>query len=203
MQNANLSTGPRSVEGKAVSRLNALKTGIYAKGETFLPTEKAQDLEALTAEYYERFSPATPEQRCLVDALISDEWLLRRFRTIEAQELNMQFQEMSDRNRKLPLLDAYNMTDNFLERLQRRINATRRNYRHTLVLLNQLQATPVPLPEPAQPKPIQVLTPAKQFVPSTPLPPVAPAILSPVSSNRDREGAAQLNGNSCPPLVLK
>src|SRR5271157_122316 len=79
------STGPRTTEGKAISRMNALKTGIYAKGEVVLPTEKPEDLERLTAEYYDQFAPTTPQHRALVDALINDEWLLRRFRTIEAQ----------------------------------------------------------------------------------------------------------------------
>ena len=66
----NQSTGPRSAEGKAVSRLNALKTGIYSKGEVVLPTENPDDLETLTSEYYDRFAPNDPEQRCLVDSLI-------------------------------------------------------------------------------------------------------------------------------------
>src|ERR1035438_9340139 len=59
----NQSTGPRSVEGKAVSRLNALKTGIYAKAEVVLPAENPDDLENLTAEYYDRFASGDPEQR--------------------------------------------------------------------------------------------------------------------------------------------
>ena len=45
----NLSTGPRSAEGKAVSRFNALKTGIYAKGEVVLPTENFGAWEKFTS----------------------------------------------------------------------------------------------------------------------------------------------------------
>src|SRR5271157_1232420 len=169
----NLSTGPRSVEGKAVSRFNALKTGIYAKGEVVLPTENPEDLETLAAEYYDRFAPADPEQRCLVDALISDEWLLRRFRTIEAQLLSREIRTVYEPDKESPLGQAYERCDAALERLQRRVNTTRRNYRQALELLNKLQAVP-PAP-PANHKPIQPVTELPQFVPSiSPHVPTAP-----------------------------
>src|SRR5271157_1879100 len=171
----NLSTGPRSAEGKAVSRFNALKTGIYAKGEVVLPTENPEDLEALAAEYHGRFAPADPEQRCLVDALISDEWLLRRFRAIEAQLLSREIRTVYEPDKESPLGQAYERCDAALDRLQRRVNTTRRNYRQTLELLNKLQAAP--LPPPANPKPIQPVTEIDQFVPSTP--PQAPATPAP------------------------
>jgi hypothetical protein len=166
----NQSTGPRSVEGKAVSRFNALKTGIYAKAEVVLPAENPDDLENLTAEYYDRFAPGDPEQRCLVDALISDEWLLRRFRTIETQMVTREMRRAFEPDKKSPLGQAYRGCEQSLERLQRRINTTRRNYRQSLELLNQLQAAPAP----AKPKPVQPLTVANQFVPSAEPPPLDP-----------------------------
>src|SRR6516225_5050143 len=86
-RNAQKSTGPRTAEGKAVSRFNALKTGIDAETHVVLPFEDPKDLEDLTVEYYDRFAPDTPEQRCLVDALISDEWSLRRFRSVEGETI--------------------------------------------------------------------------------------------------------------------
>src|SRR5438270_7395530 len=81
------STGPTTQQGKSVSRMNALKTGIYARAEIVLPVEKAEDLQRLTEEYYDHYDPASPGERALVDALISNEWLLRRFRRIEADIL--------------------------------------------------------------------------------------------------------------------
>ena len=164
------STGPRSAEGKAVSSKNALKTGIYAKAETVLPTEKAAHLEALTAEYYQRFHPTTPEQRCLVDALISDEWLLRRFRTIEAELLTREIRKAFVPDEETPLGHAFGRCDRTLERLQRRVNTTRRNYKQTLELLLKLQ------PEPA-PQPVE-----KQFVPPVPIPGPRPPAPGPALS---------------------
>src|SRR5579863_5881864 len=128
----NRSTGPRSVNGKAVSRLNALKTGIYAKAEVILPTEDPEQLEALTAEYHQRFAPATPEQRCLVDSLVSDEWLLRRFRSIEGQLLSRCIRHAFNLDEESPVADAYLGCYDKLDYLQRRINSVRRAYAKTL-----------------------------------------------------------------------
>ena len=47
-QNAQRSTGPRSAEGKAASRFNALKTGIDAKAQV-IPGEDPDQLEDLVA----------------------------------------------------------------------------------------------------------------------------------------------------------
>src|SRR4051794_31061869 len=92
-RNAQKSTGPRTPEGKAAASRNALKTGIDAQAETMLPFEDPAKLEALTRDYYDRFHPGTPEQRCLVDVLISGEWQLRRFRAIEGQILTHHYED--------------------------------------------------------------------------------------------------------------
>jgi hypothetical protein len=64
--------------------MNALKTGIDANS-LIIQHESAGRLEALADEYHDRFHPTTPEQRMLVDTLVDSEWLLRRFRRVEAQ----------------------------------------------------------------------------------------------------------------------
>ena len=64
-RNAQKSTGPTSATGKAVSSMNALKTGIHAKS-LLLPSEKLADLEQLIDEWYQRHNPTTPEARSLV-----------------------------------------------------------------------------------------------------------------------------------------
>ena len=72
-RNARRSAGPRTNEGKAVSRYNALAGAIYADRETVLPHEDPEALTALAAEYYEQFQPSSPEQRSLVDYPASEE----------------------------------------------------------------------------------------------------------------------------------
>src|ERR1017187_3581798 len=69
-RNARKSPGPASVTGKAVSSMNALKTGIHAKS-LILPTEKLADLEELIEEYCRHHQPVSPEARLLVDDLIT------------------------------------------------------------------------------------------------------------------------------------
>src|SRR5580658_8955667 len=81
--NSQKSTGPRTTEGRAKSRFNALKHGIYAESQVIF-TESAEDLAELAAEYHEHYNPASPSERCLVDALIETEWRLRRMRRVEA-----------------------------------------------------------------------------------------------------------------------
>ncbi|MGA2216406.1 MAG: hypothetical protein ABSH31_24255, partial [Bryobacteraceae bacterium] len=83
-RNAQKSTGPRSLQGKAVSRFNALQTGIDAV-RAVIPGESPDGLECLTKEYYHRWQPTLPEERVLVDSLIHDDWQLRRLRRAEAQ----------------------------------------------------------------------------------------------------------------------
>jgi len=166
--NAQKSTGPSSIEGKARSSMNALKTGIDAKTQ-LIRGEILTTLQELTGEYHDRFRPSTPDQRMLVDTLIDCEWLLRRFRAIETQ--------LWER-----VVDIYDITlghifaehtDKFA-RLQRRIDSTQRHYHNALNQLRRLQAEEAestPEPEPVSPRD-QTTKPQNGFVP--PNPPIDP-----------------------------
>src|SRR5947199_2147428 len=148
------STGPRTPECKANTRGNALKSGIDAQAETMLPFEDPAKLEALTRDYYDRFTPATPEQRCLVDDLISDEWQLRRFRAIEGQILTRRYDDaFTPRGVQFSLGQSYEYACKNLDRLQRRINATRKAYLVTLKALRELQAAHPDADLPAEERP--------------------------------------------------
>ena len=60
-RNAQKSTGPTSVAGKAASSMNALKTGIHAE-LLVIYDEKAEDLQTLVDEYYAECAPVTHEK---------------------------------------------------------------------------------------------------------------------------------------------
>ncbi len=193
-RNAQKSTGPRSVEGKAASSQNALKSGIDAKSQV-LPGEQAGALEALTAEYYGRFRPATPEARHLVDTLISNEWLLRRFRRIEVQILKHEMESAYSIDAKNPVGDAYTRSERSFDRLQRRINAAERNYHRALKELQSQPQAPDPEDAPA-PVPIPVPDPIG-FVPS-PVPSQLPSTLAIcVSSITGRDSSEITSLQSC------
>jgi hypothetical protein len=150
--NAQKSTGPRSPEGKAVSRFNATKTGIDAKSQ-IVPGEDPVELDTLAAEYQERWQPATPEQRLLVDTLVDCEWLLRRFRRSEAQlwQCKMQKAKIWKPDPECLLGLGFDYGCEQFTRLQRRIDSTSRNYHRALKELQRLesqgrQSEPPPAP---------------------------------------------------------
>jgi len=149
--NSQKSTGPRSAEGKASSRMNALKSGIHARSQ-IIYGESQTNLETLTAEYYDSYRPATPEQRMLVDTLIDAEWLLRRFRVCEAQLYEPVVQIIPRPDKGVELAQAFRKNANHFARLQRRIDSAQRNYRNALHELERLQAEAVAIPD-ANPDP--------------------------------------------------
>jgi hypothetical protein len=88
-RNAQKSTGPTSVTGKAASSMNALKTGIHAKS-LVLPSENQAELEELIEDCYQSLRPTTPEARIFVDEFIYCEWSLRRLRAAETESWKYQ-----------------------------------------------------------------------------------------------------------------
>ncbi len=101
-RNAQKSTGPTSVTGKAASSMNALKTGIHAKS-LVLPSENVAELEELIADCYRSLHPTTPEARCFVDEFIFCEWNLRRLRAAETQSWKHQDHTAFSGPQKYPL----------------------------------------------------------------------------------------------------
>ena len=148
-RNALLSTGPRSVEGKAASRFNALKTGIQAKSQV-IPGEDPAELEELAAGYHREFNPVTPLQRFLVDSLVRAEWQLRRYHTIEAR-----LWEHSMTPEAASLGEAYARNLQAFTRLHRCIQAAERSYYRALQELRRIQAV-----APEEDVPEEVLEPA-------------------------------------------
>jgi len=159
--NAQKSTGPRSPEGKAVSRFNAAKTGIDAKSQ-IIPGEDPVEIQNLIEEYRERWQPSTPEQRLLVDILVQDEWLLRRFRRIDAEIFECEIQDAWTPKKDCPAGQAFGRGADTFSRLQRRIDSTERSYHRALKELQRLESerrapaseasqSPVPRPPASDP----------------------------------------------------
>jgi hypothetical protein len=144
-RNAQLSTGPTSEAGKAVTRMNALKTGIDAQSE-IITGEDPEALERLTTQYYERFQPQGPEEVALIDAAISSDWLLRRFRKTEAQTWDRSttqhaadLRKWGQKAEEYSLAAAFRDQQKVFERLQRRISAAERSLRASLETLARLR----------------------------------------------------------------
>ena len=81
--NAQHSTGPRSAEGKSVSRFNALKHGVDAASMT-LPGEDPAAYQALADGYDEIYQTETVMHRFLIDSMIRADWHKQRLQRLEA-----------------------------------------------------------------------------------------------------------------------
>jgi len=95
--NALQSTGPRTEEGKARSRQNAVRHGLTA--ETVITTlENAADYQVFEATIYAEYQPRTATARELVARLASVLWRLRRSTSIETGLMQIQGELMRSRN---------------------------------------------------------------------------------------------------------
>ncbi|MEI9973230.1 MAG: hypothetical protein WDO73_15000 [Ignavibacteriota bacterium] len=157
--------------------MNALRTGIDAESQV-IRGEHPADVLSLQWEYYDRFRPTTPEQRMLVDSLIDAEWLLRRFRSCEAQLWGEHMQRTAHCT---VVGEAFRHNADAFSRLQRRVDATHRNYRNALHELQRLQAEEESLATPEE----QTQNPENGFVPQpypeTPVQSSVDAALTPFS----------------------
>jgi len=144
--NSQKNTGPRTTAGKAVSRFNALKHGIFAVHQ-ILFDETAEDLAELSAEYHEHHSPANSNEILLVDTLVHTEWRLRRMRRIEAglwhRAHDLFIVKNIDTTSTCTSGDAFATDSATFERLQRVVNFCERVYHRTLKDLQHLHSRAV------------------------------------------------------------
>ena len=77
-RNALLSTGPRSLAGKARSRMNAVSHGLTAQ-QTLLPGEDPAKYEGLRRSMFNSLRPDGALENELVERIASLTWRLRRF----------------------------------------------------------------------------------------------------------------------------
>jgi hypothetical protein len=178
--NAQKSSGPRTSAGKAISRFNALKHGIYAVHQIMFD-EKPEDLAELTAEYHEHHRPADPKERILVDILVQSEWRLRRMRRIEADLWYRAYDAFVVKNIEVTLTctsgEAFATDSGAFERLQRLVNSCERDYHRALkelvarghALRRFTPPEPGPAAAPADPANVgQALSPAQSAAPPQP-----------------------------------
>jgi hypothetical protein len=139
-RNAQCSTGPQSIEGKAKSSRNNLRHGLTGQ-ISLLPTEDREAHDKLCNELIESFQPATPMERQLAQSIAEDNWRLNRIRAIEDNMFALG--HGSERAElKIALADAQTFQEqaakfNLLTIYEQRIN---RNIHRNLAQLRELQA---------------------------------------------------------------
>jgi hypothetical protein len=124
--NALKSTGPRSVEGKAVSRFNALKHGLDA-ASVVLPGENPAAYEFMVAPYDEELQPQTPTERFHVDSMIQANWQKQRLLRVES-ELYGDIMRQSGATTLAAALQADTPAARILNRVQRQLAACERDW---------------------------------------------------------------------------
>ena len=75
-ENAQKSSGPRTDEGKAKSKLNAVKHGLTGATVLFANADDAYRYSSHTAEYQQLYQPLGPEERALVQSITDTRWRL-------------------------------------------------------------------------------------------------------------------------------
>ena len=86
-QNAQKSTGPKTPEGKAAVRLNALKHGLLSQ-DVILSDENEEALWILAENLRAQLAPVGELEMLLVDRIIASTWRLRRLLRIEVDILD-------------------------------------------------------------------------------------------------------------------
>ena len=94
-ENAKLSTGPKSEEGKAIAKLNSLKHGLLTR-EVLIEDENGEDLAELGKKIRNELEPAGEMELILVERIISNIWRLKRALMVEKSMMEWQRQEESE-----------------------------------------------------------------------------------------------------------
>ncbi len=89
-RNGRKSTGPKTPEGRAISKMNALKHGLLAetvvvRGHKLKESRTA--FRKLCQEFYTSLVPVGPLEEMLVGQIVTVTWRLRRARTAETGEI--------------------------------------------------------------------------------------------------------------------
>lgn len=82
-RNAQKSTGPRTLTGKAIACMNALKHGLCAR-KPIVPGEDEAEYARFAAELVDHFRPDNPVRAIQVEQFIVAAWQLRRVPQIRA-----------------------------------------------------------------------------------------------------------------------
>jgi len=159
-ENAQKSTGPKTPEGKAAVRFNALTWSLRAR-HLMLPGDKPEEYQQLWNELVEEFRPQTHSERYYIEQIAAAEWRLTRLEETESRICN---------NAR-----GWDIHFKYTDRIYAQRAALERSRNSAMRILKELQnerrqderrAQPQPEPQPA--KPVKAARPA-----AAPAPPPA------------------------------
>lgn len=154
-QNATLSTGPKSKQGKRRSAKNALKHGLRSS-ELLIGDERKNDFLRLRDQFFEALQPVGALEANLVERLIVCAWRLKRSSRLEmslferARELRIDMHNKCGKDREIGLAaevaSDFSRESGNLMLLCRYESTLERSYFRALHELQRLQAARAGLP---------------------------------------------------------
>lgn len=148
MENTKGKSGPKTEEGKAVARLNAVSHGLLSK-QVLLDGEDAKTLQALTNNLYAEFSPVGELESFLLDRMAAEMWRMQRAMAAErklfisardkANAVTFPMDLHASKEGKQASVDIASFTDPNSEKIMRYANAIERSFLRTLHELQRLQ----------------------------------------------------------------
>jgi hypothetical protein len=144
--NAQLSTGPRTPAGRAVSSMNAVKTGLTGR-TVLLPSDDVEAYRQHLAAYENEYKPVGVRERELVQSLADLQWRLQRIPGLEMaiyargrDEFAAQFEELDPSVRSARIdLETFLHYEKPLRNLQLQEGRLRRHREKDLAELRELQ----------------------------------------------------------------
>ena len=135
-QNAQLSTGPVTQEGKDRVRLNATRHGLTSK-TLIIQGESEEEFEALKAGFLRDYAPANDVERAMVERVAENYWRLQRLYRAEAGFFDAMMKETAgDLGEMFANTSATGRTNLFL----RYLTSAERAYNRSLADLRTAQA---------------------------------------------------------------
>lgn len=153
-ENAQLSTGPVSPEGKAIASMNALKTGLTGR-TVLLPDDDAAAYQTHVRRFFDEHQPSGDRETELVQSLADARWRLNRIPSLETGIYalgRIQFAELFstyEPSARAALIQAhtYLTFQKQLNNLALQENRLRRHFEKDLAELRNLQAHRKSLPK--------------------------------------------------------
>jgi hypothetical protein len=144
--NAQLSSGPRTPEGRAVSSMNAVKTGLTGR-TVLLPSDDVEAYRQHIAAYENEYKPVGVRESELVQSLADLQWRLQRIPGLEMaiyargrDEFAAQFEELDPSVRSARIdLETFIHYEKPLRNLQLQEGRLRRHREKDLAELRELQ----------------------------------------------------------------
>jgi hypothetical protein len=137
--NAQLSTDPRTEEGKTRSAKNSLKHGLTAR-HVVLTNEDRLEYEELRAQLISEHQPVGTQELLLVTQIVDSFWRMQRAKLMETAALDNEIGWNESTTDALDMFAAWRAAQKDLDKLRRYVGSFERSYYRALAELRRTQA---------------------------------------------------------------